>query len=110
MVGEDGQHQLQKRTRRKSFLLELWNMLSDETYKEAISWCNGGTGIAVTSRIAMEKKVLPNVFSHNNYDSFRRQLNSFGFRNKGKSGVGTIYVHPQWTMHNKGKPLDLCGV
>ena len=63
----------------KSFLSKLYEILKDITYKEIISWNNEGNGIIIKDVSNLCKIILPKYFKHNNYSSFIRQLNIYGF-------------------------------
>ena len=63
----------------KSFLLILFDILNDTTYKDIIHWNLNGNGIIITNTEKLSEAVLPNFFLHNNYKSFLRQLHIYGF-------------------------------
>ena len=63
----------------KSFLLKLYDIVNDITYKDIISWNIEGTGIIIKNINALCELVLPKYYHHQNYSSFIRQLNLYGF-------------------------------
>jgi len=75
------------------FLVKLWAMLADEGNKHAIAWDTTGDAFEVLSPEMMSKHVIPQHFRHNNFSSFQRQLNYFGFKKIGKGAYGCLYQH-----------------
>ena len=63
----------------KSFLLKLYDIVNDITYKDIISWNIEGTGIIIKNINALCELVLPKYYHHQTYSSFIRQLNLYGF-------------------------------
>ncbi|KAJ3036924.1 hypothetical protein HDV00_002218 [Rhizophlyctis rosea] len=68
-----------------TFIQKLHNILEDENYRHLICWGNMGTSFLVLDSVEFSKSVLPKVFKHNNYTSFVRQLNLYGFHKKNRS-------------------------
>ena len=64
----------------KSFLSKLYDILSDNTYHDIIHWNIEGSGIIIVNITRLCNMVLPKFYRHNNYSSFVRQLNVYGFR------------------------------
>lgn len=62
------------------FLNKLYQLVSDPTTKELVSWTDE-KGLAFTVHKPSEfgRDVLPKYFKHNNFSSFVRQLNQYGF-------------------------------
>ncbi|KAL3510406.1 hypothetical protein ACH5RR_029807 [Cinchona calisaya] len=63
------------------FLLKCYEMVSDESTDELISWTQTHSNSFViwdVSRFSSE--LLPKYFKHSNFSSFIRQLNIYGFR------------------------------
>ncbi|KAI8994760.1 HSF-type DNA-binding-domain-containing protein [Pilobolus umbonatus] len=54
-------------------------MLEDSSIKNLISWSDKGDLFSVSNPTAFSKTVLPQYFKHNNWQSFVRQLNMYGF-------------------------------
>ncbi|ORZ25434.1 HSF-type DNA-binding-domain-containing protein [Absidia repens] len=54
-------------------------MLEDQSIQQLISWSENGDLFSVANPTAFSKLVLPQYFKHNNWQSFVRQLNMYGF-------------------------------
>ena len=52
--------------------------------KELVKWSETGDSIIITDINTFSDKILPEYFNHNNYSSFIRQLNMYGFRKQNK--------------------------
>ncbi|ORX82800.1 hypothetical protein K493DRAFT_167356, partial [Basidiobolus meristosporus CBS 931.73] len=62
-----------------AFLNKLHKMVGEPTTNELIRWSEDGTSFIVTKHEEFAKEVLPRFFKHNNFSSFVRQLNMYGF-------------------------------
>ena len=83
----------------KSFLLLLYDILNDSFCKEFIHWNSEGSGIIIDNINNFCKNILPKYFNHNNYSSFIRQLNIYGFHKmKGKIKNGEEYINEKFNM------------
>lgn len=63
----------------KPFLQKLYTMLEDESAHPILSWTPNGESIVVHQPEAFAQQLLPLYFKHNNFSSFVRQLNTYGF-------------------------------
>eukprot|EP00944_MAST-04C_sp_MAST-4C-sp1_P002024 g2024.t1 len=61
------------------FLEKLYDMLSEQSLRNYISWCDDGTTIFVKKVDEFSKLVLPRYFKHDKFASFLRQLNMYNF-------------------------------
>lgn len=61
------------------FLEKLYDMLSEQSLRNYISWCDDGTAILVKKVDEFSKLVLPRYFKHDKFASFLRQLNMYNF-------------------------------
>ncbi|CAO3639058.1 unnamed protein product [Mucor hiemalis] len=62
-----------------AFVNKLYKMLEDLSIQNLISWSEKGDLFSVSNPTAFSKSVLPQYFKHNNWQSFVRQLNMYGF-------------------------------
>jgi len=56
--------------------------LDDNTNTELIRWSDAGNSFVVLDEDEFAKTLIPELFKHNNYASFVRQLNMYGFHKK----------------------------
>ncbi|CAG8744387.1 1243_t:CDS:2 [Dentiscutata erythropus] len=54
-------------------------MVEDQSIQHLISWAISGDVFSVSNPTEFSKTVLPQYFKHNNWQSFVRQLNMYGF-------------------------------
>ncbi|KAL1917624.1 uncharacterized protein VTP21DRAFT_4017 [Calcarisporiella thermophila] len=71
-----------------SFVRKLINMVNDENFQHLISWSYSGSSFIVCNVQEFSRSVLPVHFKHNNFSSFVRQLNMYGFYKVNKSPRG----------------------
>ncbi|XP_057491462.1 heat shock factor protein HSF24-like [Actinidia eriantha] len=62
------------------FLMKTYKLVDDQSTDEVIGWNGGGTTFVVWKTDDFSKDLLPKYFKHNNFSSFVRQLNTYGFR------------------------------
>nr|APR63736.1 heat shock transcription factor B1 [Populus tomentosa] len=62
------------------FLTKTYQLVDDPSTDDVISWNETGTTFVVWKTADFAKDLLPNYFKHNNFSSFVRQLNTYGFR------------------------------
>ncbi|KAI8889524.1 hypothetical protein K501DRAFT_207950 [Backusella circina FSU 941] len=62
-----------------AFISKLYKMLEDTSIQHLISWSEKGDLFSVSNPTSFSKIVLPQYFKHNNWQSFVRQLNMYGF-------------------------------
>ncbi|XP_038899271.1 heat stress transcription factor A-2b-like [Benincasa hispida] len=62
------------------FLTKTFEIVDDFNTERVISWSFGGTSFIVWDPHCFSTQLLPRFFKHNNFSSFVRQLNTYGFR------------------------------
>ncbi|GES90424.1 winged helix DNA-binding domain-containing protein [Rhizophagus clarus] len=62
-----------------AFVNKLYTMVEDQSIQNLISWAPSGDVFSVSNPTEFSKSVLPQYFKHNNWQSFVRQLNMYGF-------------------------------
>ncbi|KAI9015762.1 HSF-type DNA-binding-domain-containing protein [Phycomyces nitens] len=62
-----------------AFITKLYRILGIEESQCLISWTPSGTQFCVHNMHKFSKDILPQYFKHNNWPSFVRQLNMYGF-------------------------------
>ena len=76
----------------ESFLSKLNDILNDKNYKNIIHWDTNGKRVIIVDVFSLCNIVLPKFYKHNNYSSFVRQLNIYGFhKSKGVVNSGDAY-------------------
>uniref|UniRef100_A0A2P2MJ71 Heat shock transcription factor A7a2 n=3 Tax=Rhizophora mucronata TaxID=61149 RepID=A0A2P2MJ71_RHIMU len=62
------------------FLTKTFDMVDDPSTNHIVSWSRAGSSFTVWDPHSFSTKLLPRNFKHNNFSSFVRQLNTYGFR------------------------------
>ncbi|CAO2831382.1 unnamed protein product [Amaranthus hypochondriacus] len=62
------------------FLLKTYDMVDDSSTDEIVSWSPTYNSFIVWNPPEFARVLLPTYFKHNNFSSFIRQLNTYGFR------------------------------
>ncbi|CAO3688233.1 unnamed protein product [Umbelopsis ramanniana] len=62
-----------------AFVTKLYNIVGDEDIQHLISWSKEGDVFSVKNPTEFARTILPQYFKHNNWQSFVRQLNMYGF-------------------------------
>ncbi|XP_008792312.2 heat stress transcription factor A-4b-like [Phoenix dactylifera] len=62
------------------FLTKTYDMVDDPSTNSIVSWSPGNTSFIVWNPPEFARDLLPKYFKHNNFSSFVRQLNTYGFR------------------------------
>ncbi|KAJ2726149.1 hypothetical protein GGI07_000788 [Coemansia sp. Benny D115] len=87
-----------------TFVSKLHEMVNDSQYQHLISWNFSGTSFVVCNIMEFSRELLPKHFKHNNFSSFVRQLNMYGFHkvNKSPRGHRTMAENQIWEFsHSK---------
>ncbi|NP_001152384.2 heat shock factor protein 7 [Zea mays] len=62
------------------FLTKTYQLVDDPAVDDVISWNDDGSAFIVWRPAEFARDLLPKYFKHNNFSSFVRQLNTYGFR------------------------------
>ncbi|CAO2164970.1 unnamed protein product [Urochloa humidicola] len=62
------------------FLSKTYQLVDDPAVDDVISWNDDGSAFVVWRPAEFARDLLPKYFKHNNFSSFVRQLNTYGFR------------------------------
>ncbi|CAL1375402.1 unnamed protein product [Linum trigynum] len=62
------------------FLTKTYQLVDDPAVDDMISWSDDGSAFIVWRPAEFARDLLPKYFKHNNFSSFVRQLNTYGFR------------------------------
>ncbi|XP_047084440.1 heat stress transcription factor B-4d-like [Lolium rigidum] len=62
------------------FLTKTYQLVDDPCTDQVVSWGEDETTFVVWRPPEFARDLLPNYFKHNNFSSFVRQLNTYGFR------------------------------
>ncbi|KAI0636609.1 hypothetical protein C8Q77DRAFT_1036256, partial [Trametes polyzona] len=73
-AARNGQHQIPR------FLLKLYEIVNDPANEELIKWSEAGDSFYIYHQERFAREVLGKWFKHQNFSSFVRQLNLYGFR------------------------------
>ena len=110
MDSKDGNHGEYNQTSQSTqspitaFLAKLWALVNDPSCDDLIAWDPSGGSFHVYDQARFAREILPRYFKHNNFASFIRQLNMYGFRKMSTIEHGSLknerddieFAHPNF--------------
>ncbi|PNY15835.1 heat stress transcription factor a-5-like protein [Trifolium pratense] len=63
-----------------AFLVKTYDIVNDPNTNEIVSWSSTNNSFVVWNPTEFARVILPAYFKSNNFSSFTRQLNTYGFR------------------------------
>ncbi|CAB4414453.1 unnamed protein product [Rhizophagus irregularis] len=91
-----------------AFLKKLYKMVSDPRSNDLITWSGAGNSFIVKKPQEFAKEILPKFFKHNNFSSFVRQLNMYGFHKIPHLQQGVLQSDEQSEQWEFGHKHFLC--
>jgi len=89
------------------FISKLYQIVHTSTSMEVVGWSSEGQTFVVGNSVAFAKDILPVYFKHNNFSSFVRQLNFYGFKSSstvsldGKNKRMWEFRHPYFRQNGE---------
>ena len=96
-----------KSKKNNSFIFKLYEILNNTLYHKIICWNNDGSAILIKDTNKLCEIVLPIFFKHNNFSSFVRQLNLYGFhKSKGMIKEGELFEHEELNKESTNDQIE----
>lgn len=72
-----------------------------EGFTNIVSWVQGGVAFKVHDSDGFVSRLMPNFFDQSKYESFRRQLNLYGFSRVTRGTNKGFISHPHFVRSNR---------
>ena len=100
-------NKFKKLNKNNSFIFKLYEILNNTLYQKIICWNNDGTSILIKDTFKLCEIILPIFFKHNNFSSFVRQLNIYGFhKRKGMIKEGELFEHEELNKESTNEQIE----
>ncbi|TPX50030.1 hypothetical protein SeMB42_g02408 [Synchytrium endobioticum] len=83
------------------FVRKLFRMLEEPDDSNTVAWISTGDGFVVKDPTEFARLVLPRHFKHNNFASFVRQLNKYGFHKVKLSEESKRFGEQAWEFQHE---------
>ncbi|CAD8079106.1 unnamed protein product [Paramecium primaurelia] len=87
----------------KDFIGTLRNILENEEYQGIIQLLKEKNGFKILDQEQFKSVILVKHFTHNNYSSFRRQLNLYGFQSRKSNKNEILYTNESFNFETDKK-------
>lgn len=88
-----------KETKTKAFIKKTFKMLIRSKDASVVCWSPDGLSFVIQDQHQFTNNLLPQYFKHNNFASFNRQLNMYGFHKTREDALE--FSHPLFQKHNE---------
>ena len=79
-----------------AFLNKTYEIMDSKKFTDIAGWTNEGRCIMIHDIAGFSAKILPKYFKHNNFTSFVRQLNMYGFHKTKQDPHWREFQHPMF--------------
>ena len=91
---------LKAKGKEEIFPVKLHRILSSRQFRHVITWLPHGRAWKIINQTVFEKEVIPLFFRHDQYTSFSRQVNAWGFRRIAQGSDANSYYHEVCVLYD----------
>lgn len=91
---------LRAKGKEETFPVKLHRILSSQQFRHVITWLPHGRAWKIIDQTVFEKEVIPLFFRHDQYTSFSRQVNAWGFRRIAQGSDANSYFHEVCVLYD----------
>jgi hypothetical protein len=95
-IREKLQNSANKGSAKNRFVERIYETLQAAEFSELIAWSSDGDNILIKDVKEFAETVLPQLFSHQNFSSFVRQLNLYDFKKSRDLNLSCCYSNPNF--------------